>query len=260
MYPEFSAISDGSGTRVHARLKVGGKDSNTFVDVKGEDSLVATVGTEEKTLEEVGSEEFAADFKADEGGTKVNIALDRGEADDGAPASKATLPEAFDLTLESAKIIRRGDPIMFSWAPAGGPGTMKWDLDSDCTFIASGVAGDDGTFTIKGEDHNQIDPEDDDEKECTATLTLDRVLKFTVDKAFDGGEFVAIQRRTVRFTSVGPDAELKDEPKPSDKDAGVVPDAGGNADAGGEPADEPKPDAAAAEPDAGAEPATDAGK
>lgn len=269
MYPEFEALASGNGqTRLRARFKVGGDDSNTYIDVKGEDSLIGTVGKQEKTLKEVDDELFGADFDEDKGGTAINIALDRGEQDDGAPESTAELPEPFALELLSNKIIRRGEPIKFSWAPAAEPGKMNWKLDSDCTFLADGQGiGDDGEFSVPAKEHKQVGK--DDEKECKATLIVDRVLNGTVDDVFDDGEFVAIQRRTVTFTSVGPDAAIEGEPtEEPDAGAGATDTDSGTkvpaeTDGGSQPPPE-ESDAGVADADAGASdagvPAADAGK
>ena len=51
IYPEFAAIADGSGsTEVSARFKVGGNDSNTFLDIQGGDRIEMTSEGETRTL------------------------------------------------------------------------------------------------------------------------------------------------------------------------------------------------------------------
>src|SRR6187399_1447419 len=66
VYPEFRVVADGSGSsQVSARLKVGGNDSNTFLDLKDDDRIEVTVGEETRRLEETGSHSYTAIFPTD---------------------------------------------------------------------------------------------------------------------------------------------------------------------------------------------------
>jgi hypothetical protein len=200
VYPEIEVAANGSGTsKVTVRLKVGGDNSDTFLDLKGDDTLEVTVGDDTKTMDQSGNE-YIASFPTDAGGTEFSIAFLRGEDDDDAPSSVVTLPEPFDLSLGVTTASRADDDVEYMWDPPGD-GDIYWQLSGECIDVKSGDTPDDGSHSIAA---GQIEPkfEDDKDKDCTANLALERSLAGTIDPAFtEGGSIVAKQVRSDTFTS-----------------------------------------------------------
>jgi len=199
IYPEIEVRATGNGsTRVQVRLKVGGDDSNTFLDLTGDDSLEATADGQTKRL---GGEDdtYSATFPVDAEGTEFTIAFNRGESDDGAPASVVTLPAPFQLSLAESEASRADTDLDYTWEPEAS-GNIAWDLDGDCIKSADGTTPDDGSATIEA---GSIDTfESDAEESCTVDLTLTRKRSGSIDEAFtEGGSIVALQVRRDSFTS-----------------------------------------------------------
>jgi len=211
VYADYAAVANGAGTHVTARLKVGGDESNTYMDLEGEDRLVATIGNDDvRMTDDNNNEMYEASFAEDSGGTVVEIAFQRGPDDVDAPNSSATLPEGFTLSgVTENDTIQRTDDIVITWDPSGLGDAMAWDIDGDCVSLDAGVdrtPPDTGTLTIAA---GQIEPkfESDAEETCDVTFTLDRSRAGSVDRHFntddsDGpGEFTATQRRGIVFRS-----------------------------------------------------------
>lgn len=200
IYPEIEIIANGSGqSEVTVRLKVGGSNSDTFLDLKGEDTLEVTVDGDTKTLDQSGND-YRAAFDTDAGGTEFTIAFLRGDEDENAPESVVTLPEPFDLVLGATTASRAEEDVEYTWDPPAS-GNVAWDLTGECIDSTSGSTPDDGTNAIAAGD---IEPKfmDDAEKSCTAKLVVGRSQKGTIDPAFtEGGSIVAKQIRADTFTS-----------------------------------------------------------
>src|SRR3569832_2813747 len=63
VYPEFQIVADGSGTtNASARLKVGGNDSNTFLDLQGSDVLEVSAKRQTQRMKSYGDFGFAVCF------------------------------------------------------------------------------------------------------------------------------------------------------------------------------------------------------
>jgi hypothetical protein len=202
VYAELQAVSDGSGTVVKAKLKVGGDDSNTFLDLNGADQLTAKVEDEKKEL--TGDDQtYSASFEADSGGTEIEVAFLRGEEDVDAPSSTVSLPEPFTIGgVKSGAKISRTDAVVITWDPADTDDKMKWTLDGNCVDLEfDNDEADDGELTLPA-GRIEASFEDDETKSCKVTLTMDRVRSGHVDKNFgEGGEFLGIQRRSISFVS-----------------------------------------------------------
>lgn len=201
IYAKYEALAVGNGsTRITADLRVGGPNG-TYVNLTGGDKLVATVNDSDKRLSKNGSL-YRTNFSVDNAGTDIRVAFVRTEDED-APDSEVTLPAGFKLEVDE-DIVERDEVVTVSWAPKGTSSTqIEWSVNGDCIFLDTGKTADDGSFTLSS---SQIDvkPSAEDET-CDITVTVDRVSTGSVDSAFgEGGEFKAIQRRTVTFTSVPP--------------------------------------------------------
>jgi hypothetical protein len=199
IYPEIEVVADGSGdSEVKVWLKVGGDDSNTFLDLKGDDTLEVTVDGETKTLDQSGNY-YRASFDVDAEGTEFIVAFLRGEDDDDAPASTVVMPAPFDLTVPSGELSRESDAIEYTWDPPGD-GNVRWSLDGSCVFNRSGNTPDDGENGLAA---GELEPTDSDEAEsCTVELEVERAQEGDIDSAFtEGGSIVAKHVRSGSFTS-----------------------------------------------------------
>jgi hypothetical protein len=199
IYPEIEVRATGNGSsRVEVRLKVGGSNSNTTLDLTGADRLEATVDGETKRLDGDG-DTYRATFPVDAEGTEFTISFIRGEADDGAPASVVSLPAPFDLSLAETEASRADTDLDYTWEPAAN-GNMDWDLDGDCIKSNDGSTPDDGEATIAAGSIETFDSDKDES--CTVDLTLTRKRNGSIDGAFtEGGRIVALQVRRDSFTS-----------------------------------------------------------
>lgn len=200
IYPEIDVVANGSGSsRVSVRLKVGGRNSNTFLDLKGGDTLEATVEGETKTLDETSAETYTASFPVDAEGTEFTIAFLRDEEDESAPESTVTLPAPFDLTVEPREASRASEDVELTWDPPGG-GDLEFSMSGACIMRQSDSIPDDGAFTIGADTIDTF--QDDEEESCTVELDLERARRGSIDPEFtEGGSIVARQVRGGSFTS-----------------------------------------------------------
>lgn len=200
IYPEIEVVATGNGnSKVTVKLKVGGDDSNTFLDLKGDDTLEASADGETKTLDQSG-DSYSASFAVDAEGTEFTIAFLRGEDDDSAPESTVVMPAPFDMALSASEASRADDDLEYTWEPAGD-GDMEWRLDGKCVKLRSGSTPDDGTNELAAGDIETFDS--DKEESCTVKLELTRAQGGDIDPAFtEGGSIVAKHVRSDSFTSV----------------------------------------------------------
>lgn len=202
IYPEFTVTATGNGrSQVEARLKVGGNNSNTFLDLTGGDTLEVTADGTTKTLDGSNGHRYIATFDVDDGGTEFIFAFLRDD-DDSAPMSVVELPEPFDLEVTSDDVVRTEDDVTFTWDPPGD-GDINVHVDGSCLFFEDQDTPDDGDHSVPPEDLEG--PGDDDGDECTGTVELTRQQGGEIDSAFtEGGEIRARQVRSGTFRSLPP--------------------------------------------------------
>lgn len=200
IYPEITVEAEGNGSStVTVKLKVGGSNSNTFLDLTGGDTLEATVEGETKTLRETSDEVYSASFPVDAEGTEFLIAFLRTEEDESAPASVVELPAPFELEVAPREASRATDDVELSWDPPGS-GDLDWDMSGECIRRQFDELPDDGTHVITADSIETSELDKDDS--CTVTVQLERSQRGGIDEAFtEGGRIVAIQRRRGSFTS-----------------------------------------------------------
>jgi hypothetical protein len=200
IYPEIEVVStNGTSSKVTVWLKVGGDDSNTYLDLKGDDTLEATVDGDTKTLDQSG-DSYSATFNTAAEGTEFTIAFLRGEDDDSAPESIVTMPAPFEVTVATSELSRADDALAYTWEPAGD-GNIDWALNGDCiSLLNDGSTPDDGENELAA---GEIEVNDSDaEESCTVELELTRAQSGDIDGAFtEGGRIVAKQIRSDSFTS-----------------------------------------------------------
>jgi hypothetical protein len=199
VYPEIEVTADGSGdSTVKVNLKVGGVLSNTYLELRGDDTLEVSAGDKTKELRE-SDDGYTTVFPVDGEATEFTIAFLRGDDDESAPASTVELPAPFKLSVKDKEASRKSDDVSFSWTPAGDD-NISWHIEGDCIQSNDGVTPDDGTGTIAAD--NFVEIEQFKDESCGVTLALTRTTTGRLDSAFEkGGEIVAHQVRKKSFTS-----------------------------------------------------------
>ncbi len=198
IYASISASSKGDGkTTVSATLFVGSPIGLNFVELTGDDSLVAKTAGMSKTMQEsellnvVGHH---ADFPVDAEGAQFEVVFDRA-VDGGAPSSVATLPAKFDITNPPASGSRAA-AITLAWSPAGSPDAMSWEAKGDCIEDESSpITGDPGTVTIAA---NTLTKRMGAmiEDNCAVTFTIKRSKAGQLDPNYGkGGTVFGVQYR-----------------------------------------------------------------
>src|SRR6478609_1177126 len=132
---------------VHVKLVVGGSSSNTYVDLEGEDKLVATADDQSKTLSVVDTGIYEATFSGVGEDTAFTVTLDRPE-DTTASDNSGTLPAPFTLDQPTEDLSRKDDALEVSWAPDSND-EMNLDFDGDCIFKYEKDVSDTGAYTVK---------------------------------------------------------------------------------------------------------------
>lgn len=201
VYAEMSVLAQGNGSsEVSAGLKVGGSNSNTYLEMKGPDSLSATVGTSTKTLSKSGNF-YKTTFPVDAADTSFVVAFNRGPDDESAPNSTVTLPAPFTIAgIATGASISRAAGFTATWQAETPADPMRWTLDGDCMFSANKSISDTGTVTIVAADFSMHSGEE--QTTCAATFCVDRTRTGTIDSAFgEGGSIDSSQHRCVAFSS-----------------------------------------------------------
>lgn len=205
IYAALTASTTGDGTtHVSATLFVGSPIYLNFVNVSGDDRLVATHQGQQQTMIEtellnvVG---YHAQFQGDEEGLEFQIAFQR-RVDAGAPSSRATLPAKFTMDPLPTSASRAA-PITLSWSPAPTADLMRWEAKGDCIETATdGIQGDPGTFVIPGDTIKKRMGEMVADQ-CEITVTLTRARLGQLDPGYGKGGVVQGQQvRSATMLSV----------------------------------------------------------
>ncbi|WP_437619607.1 hypothetical protein [Sorangium sp. So ce1151] len=189
-----------SSTDVEATLKAGGDESNTYVVLSAGDRIAAKAGDKQVTMSAESSGEYLAHFNIGEGGTEVQVLLDR-EEDDDALNNTGTLPEPFDLEALPEEPVSRAEELTITWSPSDSGDDMVIHVDGDCIFSKRfDVGGDPGTYTI---DADELDATNDEKAEsCDVDVVIRRSRTGTTDPNLDPeSSFVLTQVRGGSFTS-----------------------------------------------------------
>jgi hypothetical protein len=169
------------------------------MQMKGEDGLTATVGTETKTLGG-GPEFYKTTFATDAEDTAFVIAFNRGPDDVDAPNSTVSLPAPFMIAGVAGEISRAAG-FTATWTAATAGDAMRWSIDGDCMFETNkSLTSDTGTVTVVLADFNMHSG--DEQTSCAANFCVARNRKGTLDPAYgEGGVIDAEQQRCAAFTS-----------------------------------------------------------
>lgn len=216
MWVDMDAVSeDGEETHFDVRIRVGGSNG-TFVELTGDDRLVATGVTDDDDSTVVLDHDSSGDRHwyngtipfADEG-AEMNVDFQRGDGNTSAPDSTVSMPAPFEMDIE-ADSVERGQEFTVTWDNTFGD-SMNYEISGDCIDTVDGQTDDDMEFVVPG-DALEVDLLDEGES-CQVTVELSRVLDGDLDPAFgEGGSIQGIQRRTATFRS---------DPAPGETDDGM---------------------------------------
>lgn len=204
IYAGITASAPGNGsTQVSATLYLGNPINLNFVELTGDDKLVASHDGQEKVMLEteiLNIVSHSVSFDTDNEGDEFSVAFDR-TVDDGAPDSSVTLPAPFDITPPASTSWSRQTAVSVDWSPVSTD-AIRWEARGDCIEIASGTLDDDaGTLTIAA---NQIQKRmaDGVADTCPMTLTITRVRQGDLDPGYGkGGSIEGWQVRTLDLTT-----------------------------------------------------------
>ena len=202
---DLEATAD-NHTGIQVALKVGGSNSNTYLNLTAGDTLTATLNdSEETTLSKVedssGEINYTGAFSSASAGTEnsiIKIAFNRNSADTSAPNSLVTLPAApSGLTTDKTNFNRGTESVILTWDASNTSSNMSLDYEGSCISDGSATVVDNGIYTI-----NAGTIKDSSQQSCSVTFTLSRSVSGTLDPAFgEGGYIRAKQSRSISVTS-----------------------------------------------------------
>ncbi len=211
MWANISVEADGGGTsQVSAVLKVGGGDSNTYVELSGDDQLTATLGEEEQVMTEqvLGDyHRYITTFQSDAPGQAYTVSFTR-SLDEGAPESVVDLPEPFEILEVDVSHFNATEDIHIAWDPSGSDDFMELGAEGDCIWpYFQDLEGDTGSAVIPAGSIEQVG--DELEVSCEVTYTVVRWKNGDLDLGYgDGGVITGRQvRDTAYLTLLYPETE-----------------------------------------------------
>ena len=203
MYAGITARATGTGTTtVTATLYVGDPINLNFVELTGDDQLVASHAGQDKVMNQVellNIVSHQAVFQGDTAGGEYLVDFQR-TVDPGAPNSVATLPPAFTLAAPPATTSRAAG-LTLTWSPATSD-TMSWSALGDCIDPASGsITPGTATLTIPGGTFKKKVGQQIADN-CAVKLDVTRSTVGTLDPHYGkGGSVSGEQLREIGFTS-----------------------------------------------------------
>jgi hypothetical protein len=206
IYADLSIEADGSGgSLTRASLKVGGNNSNTFINLSSGDSLVTRVGSTSYPMvrqEALGVVWYQAVPPVDTANTAFRVSFLRND-DVSAPNSDVTLPAPFTITAPAPGSVfsRTSQAVVITWSGSGAADPLTWQVTGDCIVSQYGnQVSDVGTLTIPA---GAIQPRaNQGATNCTAQIRFHRTRAGSVDPAYgEGGELHARQTRFISILS-----------------------------------------------------------
>jgi hypothetical protein len=204
IYAAIAASADGDGTTdVSATLYVGNPINLNFVDLTGDDALVAELGTQQMVMTEVQLLNIVshhATFNSDNEGDQFQVSFER-SVDRGAPNSFAILPAKFELDA-APTTHSRAQALTLTWSPIVSGSQMRWEVRGDCLEDESQtLTSDSGTLTIEA---NRIQKRMGEmiADQCQMTVSVVRSEPGDLDPGYGkGGVIEGKQVRRVMITS-----------------------------------------------------------
>jgi hypothetical protein len=205
IYASITAAASGDGTtRVSTTLYVGNPINLNFVNLEGDDQLVASYGNAEMVMTEtvfLNIVTHQATFNTDTPGDQFQVAFER-SVDGGAPNSIAVLPERFTLDPLTSTTASRSQPLTLTWGPIDASNLMRWEARGDCIGLETqNLSVDAGTLTIEADRIKKREGEGVADQ-CPITITVTRGRPGQLDRGYGKGGFIEGQQvRTIMLTS-----------------------------------------------------------
>jgi len=204
IYAGMTAMATGNGTTtVSATLYVGNPINLNYVDLTGDDMLIAAHGTEEKVMIEsqlLNIVSHTTSFDTDDAGDEFDVAFIR-TVDDGAPRSTMTLPEKFEITPPQMATWSRQTAMGTTFEGPSSSDPMRWEARGDCIELAFDEIDPVQGFSIPS---NRLQKRMGDgvADTCAVTFTVTRYRIGTVDPGYGkGGSVQGQQVRSFTITS-----------------------------------------------------------
>lgn len=208
IYASISATATGNGTTdVRATLFVGDPGNLNYVDLTGDDRLVASNGSTEKVMTEIVILNIVghqADFPIDAEGAAFQVSFER-TIDRGAPNSFATLPAKFDIASPFNPNFSRAAEFTISWSGIASD-DMRYQISGGCIdTVAATLPSDEGMLslpvgTIKKRTPGMNETVAD---ECPMDVEIVRSRPGTLDRGYGkGGSIYGAQSRKLTLMSV----------------------------------------------------------
>lgn len=214
MWADFVASADDADeTTITTTLRTGGPDSNTYVELGPKDTLTYHVDGETYSpnkSEAPGSKrvQYVATVPKNKDDMAMRAELKREESEEGesskdAPDSTATLPKTFAIeSPEKDASLKRSEALTVELSSTDSDGETVAEISGDCldelyekNFEGNSVTFEAGTL--------QKEPDEESGEEvpntCDAEVTVTRTRAGSVDDAYEGGNFKALQMRRVSF-------------------------------------------------------------
>jgi hypothetical protein len=204
IYAAISAEANGDGvTHVRATLYVGTPNNLNFVDLTGDDRLVASFGAQEIVMSEtilLNIVSHHAQFNTDNAGDQFQVAFER-VVDRGAPNSIATMPDKFTIDAPPTSA-SRAQPLTLTWSGIDATTPMRWEATGECIDrVGTTLTADTGSLSIPANTFvkkmaaGTLD-------ECVVTITITRGKLGQLDPNYGkGGTVEGQQVRKVMLTS-----------------------------------------------------------
>lgn len=202
VYADISATDLGEGAvRTDAVLRVGGGNSNTFLNLVEDDNLTSAHGEDTQSMIEQNLGDYysySAQHTDPDLAAEFVVSFER-TLDEGAPATTLTVPDPFDLTGPEADVTFTAsqEDIEVTWDGSGSDDDMILLVSGDCFFNQElALDGDTGAAVIEA---GTLEWADETEPEtCTALITLRRSRAGELDPGYgEGGIAVGRQDRSV---------------------------------------------------------------
>jgi hypothetical protein len=204
IYAGITASAPGNGsTQVSATLYLGNPINLNFVELTGDDKLVASHDGQDKVMVEselLNIVSHSVSFDSDNENDEFSVAFDR-TVDDGAPDSSVTLPAKFDIAVPATTEWSRQAAYSVQWSPASTD-QMRWEARGDCIETTSESLPDDTGGVIISANRIQKRMGDGVADTCPITLTLTRARQGDLDPGYGkGGSIEGWQVRTIDLTT-----------------------------------------------------------
>jgi hypothetical protein len=215
LHADITAGSASGSCLVEVLLQVGGKLSNTYAVLTGDDRLVVYYAGTSMAMDRKddipGQARYIARMNLQPTDTELRVAFERGPQDVTAPNSTVlTAPKLNYSPLATTPYSRAGDALTVSWSPVESTDKVEYRVSGQCLELTDvGPAADPGGFSLPAGSLHKGKPSTDPSQQgitvpdnCSASVIVNKKRSGQVDPAFAGGSFQFYQEDILTFQSV----------------------------------------------------------